>query len=257
MRERERSLLRRSFYRLEELRFRRFEEHQWRTFAACVVTSRREEELVRLRAPGVETAVVANAVDLDFFQPSDSDPRPRTMVFNGVLDYRPNLDAALFLVEGILPRIRKRFPDTVLTVVGRGKPADLKRLEQQGVIATGEVPDIRPFVQSAAVEVVPIRMGGGTRFKVVEGLAMAKPIVSTTLGCEGIDVEHGRHLLVADTAAAFADAVVGLFDDPAAGRALGLAGRELVESRYSWSNAGVLLEELYGRLTTRPRAGSS
>ncbi len=241
----ERSLLRRSFYRLEQARFRRFEERSWREVAGCVVTSDREAEIVAAAAPETPTAVVPNGVDLEYFAPSVSPIEPRTLVFNGVLDYRPNLDAAYFMVDEILPLVRERYRDAKLTIVGRGAdPAEVRRLERSGVTLTGEVPDVRPHLASAAVVVVPIRMGGGTRLKVVEGLAMGKAMVTSTLGCEGINVVDQRDLLIADSPEGFAASVVRLFEDPALGVRLGSAGRVLMEAEYSWASAGRKLETL-------------
>jgi glycosyltransferase involved in cell wall biosynthesis len=111
------------------------------------------------------------------------------------------------------------------------------------------VPDIRPYVQGAAVVAVPVRIGGGTRLKVVEGLAMGKPIVSTSLGCEGLAVRGGEHLLIADDPAAFASRIVEVFENPTRNNELGRAGRRLVEARYSWDLAGERLEALYRQLT--------
>ena len=120
---------------------------------------------------------------------------------------------------------------------------------RRGVDATGEVPDVRPYLQGAEVVVVPIRMGSGTRLKVVEGLAMGRPVVSTTLGCEGVNVRDGEHLLIGDTAAAFAMQIVHLFEHPEVGEALGRAGRQLTEREYSWDYAGERLEQVYQQLS--------
>jgi glycosyltransferase involved in cell wall biosynthesis len=200
---------------------------------------------------------VPNGVDLDFFSPRDLTPERQTVVFNGVLDYRPNLDAAHHLVDEIWPLLAERFPDAKLSIVGRGEPADLRRLSRAGVAVTGEVPDLRPYLASAAVVVVPIRMGGGTRLKVVEGLAMAKAMVSTSIGCEGVDVRDGQQLLVADTPEAFAAAVGRLFEDPRLAHALGAAGRARMEQQYSWELAGRRMEELYERVLGEARNGGS
>jgi len=197
-------------------------------------------------APGQACAVVPNGVDLERFAPSDAAPRRHHAVFNGTLDYRPNIDAALHLVEDVWPLVRRRLPDATLAIVGRGEPAERRRLQQPGVELTGEVPDVRPFLRRAAVVTVPVRMGGGTRLKVLEGLALGRPMVSTTLGCEGIAVRDGEHLLIADGAEAFAGAIVRLFEDAATAGALGAAGRALMERSYSWALAGARLEESLG-----------
>jgi glycosyltransferase involved in cell wall biosynthesis len=250
----ERSRLRRWFHRREEAQFRRFEQGWWRRVDGCLVTSEREEKIVLRVAPATPIAVVPNGVDLDEFRPAQATPQPATAVFNGLLHYRPNLDAAFFLVEEIWPLVQTQRPDARLTIVGRGDDGDLRRLRRPGVEVTGEVPDVRPSLDRAAVVVVPVRMGGGTRLKVLEGLAMEKPMVSTALGCEGVDVRDGEHLLVADSPAAFAAAVIRLFADPAAARALGRAGRARMDEAYSWDLAGSRLDALYDRIATTEAA---
>ena len=241
----ERSLPRRLFNRLEYTRFRRLERAWWRQVDGCAVTSEREAAIVRSHAPKTPLAVVPNGVDLDYFSPREAKPDPQSVVFNGVLDYRPNLDAAHFLADEIWPLVLERVPDARLSIVGRGEPADLRRLDRPGIVPTGEVPDLRPYLASAALVVVPIRMGGGTRLKVVEGLAMAKAMVTTSIGCEGVDVRDGEHLLVANAPDAFAAAVVGLLQDRTLAHALGAAGRARMEERYSWELAGGRMEKLF------------
>ncbi|MBV9547549.1 MAG: glycosyltransferase [Chloroflexi bacterium] len=247
----ERSLARRAFNRVEHLRFRRFEQRWWSRVNGCVVTSEREVPIIQSHAPLTPVAAVPNGVDLDYFRPESNSPDPHTLVFNGILTYRPNLDAAYHLVEDIWPEVLRRCPDAKLTVVGRGKSADLRRLSRPGVVIAGEVPDIRPYLSAAAVVGVPIRIGGGTRLKVVEGLAMGKAMVSTSLGCEGVAVRDGEHLLVADDPQSFARRVVDLFDTPAVGVMLGRAGRALIEREYSWELAGERLHMLYRRVVPR------
>ena len=245
MREGARSPIRKAFYLVEEGRVRRYEQDAWRRSSGLVLTSAREEEMAKEVAPGTATAVVPNGVDTEYFTPDSGEIEPRTIVFNGVLDYRPNLDAALFLADEVLPRVHETHPDARVVVVGRGGPDELNQVRRPNVDATGEVPDVRPHLARAEVVAVPILAGSGTRFKVVEGLAMAKPMVSTAVGCEGIGVEHGRHLLIADSPKDFASAIVRLFDDAALGASLGQAGREFVEREYSWGRAGERLQALY------------
>ena len=241
----ERSLPRRAFNRLESERFRRFEQRWWARVDGCAVTSDRERPIVCAHAPDKPVAVVPNGVDLDYFHPAHTDVEPKSIVFNGILAYRPNFDAAYHLVDDIWPVVRQRCPQARLTIVGRGDPADLRRLRRPGVEVTGEVPDIRPYLASAAVVAVPVRIGGGTRLKVVEGQAMGKAMVSTSLGCEGVAVRDGEHLLIGDDAASFADRVLELFGDPDRRFDLGLAGRRLIEMEYSWEQAGERLEALH------------
>jgi glycosyltransferase involved in cell wall biosynthesis len=249
MHEGERSAIRRAHNRLEERKVRRFEQRWWGRVDGVAVPSSREEVIVRRHAPGTPTAVVPNCVDPEYFSPASDEPDEGTIVFTGLLTYRPNLDAAFHLVDDILPRIRQRHPGVTLTIVGVGRATDLDALRRPGVTVTGWVTDVRPYVRRASVVVAPLRIGAGTRLKVVEGLAMAKPMVSTTIGCEGIDVNSGEHLLVADTPDDFADAVVLLLRDRALGQRLGAAGHRLTRDHYSWEGAAEKLAALYDRLT--------
>jgi polysaccharide biosynthesis protein PslH len=257
MSEGERSLARRAFNRVEYARVRRFEQACWKRADACVVTSEREVVAVRRCAPDSPVAVVPNAVDLDYFAPSNAPAEPRTVIFNGTLNYRPNLDAARYLIDDIWPVVRDRYPDARLTFTGSHDGVDIRSLTRPGVRLLGEVPDIRPSVSRAAVVAVPIRIGGGTRLKVLEALAMGKPIVSTAVGCEGVAVRDGDHLMIADDAPAFAARIFDAFENPGLGDALGQAGRRLVETRYSWELAGASLEALYRQIAGREPARST
>jgi glycosyltransferase involved in cell wall biosynthesis len=244
----ERSLARRAFNTLEYRSYRRFEERSWTRVDGCAVTSGREERIVRAAAPQTLTAVVPNGVDLEFFTQSNAAVEPRTVVFNGTLRYRPNVDAAHYLVDDIWPLTRAQYPDARLIIVGNVPAAEQRSLDQPGVVLTGEVPDIRSYLRRATAVVIPVRMGGGTRLKVLEGLAMGKAMVSTSVGCEGIATRDGVHLLIADDAPTFASRMSQLFADSALRERLGKAGRSLIEAEYSWDLAGGELEALYQRV---------
>ncbi len=247
---------RRLFNRVEYARFRRFEEHWWNRAAGCVVTSDRELPAFSARAPRTAVTVVPNGVDLDYFSPSNAPVDPDTVVFNGILTYRPNYDAARHLIDEVWPHVTRRRPGARLIIVGRALPEDADRLRRPGIEVTGEVPDIRPYLAKAAVVAAPVRIGGGTRLKIVEGLAMGKAMVSTSLGCEGIPVADRTHLMIADQPEAFAARIVELFDRPDLGGELGQAGRELVEREYSWELAGERLEALYERIGAESRVSA-
>jgi len=248
MHEGERSWTRRVYNRGEYRKFRPVEQEAWRTVNGCVLTSEREEVIVRAHAPATQVVVVPNGVDPEYFMPSGHEPTADTLMFNGLLSYRPNFDAAVYLIEEILPRLHQVRPGVTLTIVGFGTPAELDSLRRPGVVVTGVVPDIRPYLEQAAVVVVPIRMGGGTRLKVIEALAMGKAVVSTTIGCEGLRVVDGEHLVKADDADSFASSVALVLADQAKSEGLGRAGRTLMVNEYSWQRSTVQLEELFRRL---------
>jgi glycosyltransferase involved in cell wall biosynthesis len=250
MQQGERSWTRRLYNRVEYRKFRPIEQQFWRKVDGCAVTSEREEAIVQSNAPSTPVTVVSNGVDPDFFMPSGIDSEADTLVFNGLLSYRPNFDAASYLVEDVMPRIDRIRPGVTLTLVGYGTPSELESLRRPNVVLTGMVPDVRPYLERAAVVVVPIRMGGGTRLKVVEALAMAKAVVSTTIGCEGLRVRDGEHLLKADDANSFASSVALLLSDTARAETLGRAGRALMVGEYSWQRSAECLEDLYRRLAS-------
>jgi sugar transferase (PEP-CTERM/EpsH1 system associated) len=244
----EHSAVRRAYNWIEYQKFRREETRTWRRVSGCVTTSRREEEIVRQHAAATSVVTVPNAVDVEYFRPSDQLVDNNVVVMTGLMKYRPNVDAAQYFAGEILPRIRAVRPDVQFVVVG-GDPADeVRRLAGSHVIVTGSVPDVRPYVDTAAVVVVPLRMGSGTRLKVLEGLSMAKPMVSTSVGCEGIDVADGEHLLIRDDAQAFAQGVLDLLQDCDLAAKLGARGRQLVHRQYQWTTVVEQLQGFYDGL---------
>jgi glycosyltransferase involved in cell wall biosynthesis len=178
---------------------------------------------------------VATGVDTSFFVPDGGPESPASLVFTGSMDWYPNEDAILHFMRTILPLVRQAVPAVTLTVVGRN-PTPRLRAAAAGlpVCITGRVDDVRPYVSRAAVYVVPLRIGGGTRLKIFEALAMGKPVISTTIGAEGLPLVPGEHFICSDEPVEFARAVVNLVTDPRRRETLGTAGRRLVEERYSW-----------------------
>jgi polysaccharide biosynthesis protein PslH len=249
----EASPLRRAYSALEWRKVRREERHAWRHLDGCTVTSVRDQEMLLADEPAAHTAVVPNGVDLGFFRPSDSSRQagaeePRTLLFFGAIDYYPNTDAVLFFLHDVLPRLTARYPQLRLCVVGRKPPESIVAQRSENVEITGVVDDVRPWIDRADVVVVPLRIGGGTRLKILEAMAMGKALVSTTLGAEGLDVVSERDLLVANDAEGFVAQVGRLLDDPALGRRIGASARQLVVSRYAWRTAVNRLTAFYDEL---------
>lgn len=206
--------------------------------------SERDRHAIAELAPDLPVDVVPNGVDAARLGAIDGEPEPGRLLFTGTLDYPPNADALRWLCAEILPRVRARRPDARLTVVGRNPPAEIVALAPEVEVA-GWVPDVAPHLRAAAVVVAPLRFGGGTKLKVLEALAAARPLVATPIAAEGIDVADGEHLLVRESADAFAAAVVELLDDRDRARALAQAGRRAVAERYDW---GTLADAMHASL---------
>jgi sugar transferase (PEP-CTERM/EpsH1 system associated) len=206
---------------------------------AITVTSQRECDILQSKLPGSIIEVVPNGVDIDYFNSNIQHEVPGRVVFTGSLAYYPNVDAALFFATYCWPQIRAAVPNATWQIVGRNPLPEVQRLaELPGVSVFASVDDIRPYITSAQVAIAPILIGSGTRLKILEAFAMRKAVVSTSIGCEGLDIEPEQHLLLADHADAFAQAVIHLLQKPEQRQALGTAGRSLVESHYSWQQCG-------------------
>ncbi|MBC7841754.1 MAG: glycosyltransferase [Gemmatimonadaceae bacterium] len=227
----------------------REERSAWRRFDGVVLTSARDRELLHAAAPGTNSVVVPNGVDVAQFQPSASPVDGDTIVFFGANNYFPNHNALLYFIDEILPKVVARRPMVKLQIIGPGvQPAVLERRDPN-VEIVGFVDDVLPYLERAAAIVVPLRVGGGTRLKIVEAMAKSKAIISTHIGAEGIDVTHGHDVLLADTPADFAQHVLTVLADPALGRALGANARELAVNRYAWPSIVAQLEAFYGQLS--------
>ena len=232
---------------LNHLKLRAEEERSWQDVDACAVTSPRDEATIRTALPRALTAVVPNAVDTAFFSPGEK-PRERgTILFYGTLSYYPNLDGLLFFLREVMPIVRRVYPSARLKIVGADPPEAIRRFEARDVTFTGFVPDLRPHLAGASVIIAPLRIGGGTRLKVLEAMAMAAPVVSTSLGAEGIAVTSGREVLLADTAETFAAEIIRVLRDDDLAAELGGAGRRLIETSYDWRASARALEALYRR----------
>jgi glycosyltransferase involved in cell wall biosynthesis len=233
----------------------RYEAQVMRGCDAVLAVADADRGILCELAPDVTIGVVPNGVDTAYFSraamASDrAGPLAfggATLVFSGTLDFRPNVDAVVWFAREVLPRLRLRRPDLRLLVVGKRPAPALRQLADEGaLLLTGAVPDARPYIAGAAVYVVPMRIGGGVRLKLLEALSLEAPVVSTSMGAEGVaGLRAGEHCLLAEDAARFATAILELLGDPARSRALGRAGRALVRERYDWSVIVPRLEALY------------
>lgn len=229
------------------------EERQW--CPRCdlnVAVSEEDRRTLRRLVPGIRCAIAPNGVDINAFQPLPT-RHQQGMVFVGESTWAPNRDALQYFCEAILPSVRAAGGRSPVRWVGRASTALRQEYrERYGVDLTGYVPDVRPYVRDAACYVVPLRVGGGTRLKILDAWAMGKAVVSTSVGCEGLAAEDGRNILVRDDPERFAEAVCAVLKDEALRRRLGLEGRRTAERHYSWERIGESMLPLYTSLLPTP-----
>jgi glycosyltransferase involved in cell wall biosynthesis len=244
------SLYRRLYAGANGRKLRREELGIYRDADGVYLCSAADERRLLDEVPGARTAVIPNAADVEYYQPRPTDPPPdgRTVVYFGLLSTVPNVDGVTHFVQDIWPRIAETHPEARCKIIGGRPPPSLLALAGPRVELTGFVSDLRPLLAAAAAVVVPLRLGGGTRLKIVEAMAMGKAIVSTTLGAEGIEAVPGRDLLTEDQPAAFADAVNRLLAEPGLAARIGQSARQLAAERYAWSGAARTLEGFYRRI---------
>lgn len=226
----------------------RFEGEALRRFDRVIAVSRRDAEALRARfgLPCVEA--IDTGVDLDFFAPTPPPPQPAqdggTVVFTGVMDSPANIEGVRFLLDRVWPILTGTRPNLRALIIGRNPPASLPASAPPNVYFTGTVDDIRVPFAGGHLAVIPLHVGSGTRIKAFEAMAMGRPVVSTAVGVEGLDVVHDQHLLIADDAPAFAAAILRLLADPALGGRLAGAARRLVEDRFSWAHVARQFEAI-------------
>src|ERR1022692_4007889 len=189
-------------------------------------------------------SVIPTGVDTEYFRPCPDPEQPDTMAFTGTMDWMPNEDGVAYFVDKILPLIRHEIPDAAFWAVGRRPPRRIQALASGNVVVTGAVDDIRPYLGKAAVCVIPLRSGSGTRIKIFEAMAMGKAVISTTMGAEGLPVRHGENIVLADAPADFARQVVQLLRDPQRRAQLGRAARQLVEENYGWPSVAAHFDQI-------------
>jgi sugar transferase (PEP-CTERM/EpsH1 system associated) len=233
-------------------RLKGYERRACQAADRVVAVSDTDAAAIRRLDPGLEPIVVPNGVDIEFYTANvtavedGAGPGPLDLVFTAKMDFRPNVDAVLWFAQAVLPLIRQQSPQTRFWVVGKDPHPRLAPLAADpGVVVTGWVEDVRPYIAGAALYVIPLRIGGGTRLKVLEAMAMGKAIVSTTLGCEGFELEPNQELSIADTPDEFAAAVLALLQDPDGRERMGHTAHRYARSLYDWRMIVPLLERAY------------
>jgi glycosyltransferase involved in cell wall biosynthesis len=221
-------------------------------FNQCITVSEADRQLLLDSNPHLHVDVIPNGVDLEKYQPLPlpSETAARSLLFLGNMGYPPCADAALYFCEQIFPIIHKTENTSEFWVVGRDPRPEVLELNNDRIHVTGRVEDVIPYYLQSSICVVPLRAGGGTRLKILEAMALGRPVVSTTIGCEGLNVENGKHLLIADSPAEFAQQTIRLFQDRHLYQRISANGRRLVETQYGWDQIAKKLMDVYSELST-------
>lgn len=229
-----------------------WEPHFARRFDHSIMVSELERKLLHERDATLAVTVIENGVDTGVRRPIEATRGRHALLFVGTLGYPPNADAVIYFVESILPLVRREVPDVTFTVVGGPVPPRVRRLSDgERVRIVGRVPEVVPYYAASDVSVVPLRAGGGTRLKILESMALGRPVVSTSLGCEGLQVVDGEHLLIADDPQTFACKVVELLQAPPLRERIARQARARAEE-VDWKNIGRKLTDLYEELCPEP-----
>ena len=231
--------LSRLFWWVQWQRMRRYERETCAKFDGIVAVSEQDKNLLEREFGARNVLTIPTGIDTEFFSPNEDNVEKNSLVFTGSMDWLPNEDAILFFAREILGKIKLQVPGVKLTVVGRNPSRRLvKELKQYPEIeVAGWVEDVRPFISRHALYIIPLRIGGGTRIKVYEAMALGKAIVSTAVGVEGLPLKDGEHVVLADGAVAFAQAIVKLLRQDEFREALALRGMDFVRRNFSWGKA--------------------
>ena len=236
-------------YWTQQLAFQRYERVLSPKFDAVTCTSDIDAAVFQRHCAEDVIEIIPNGVDVAHYQPDFSAEVPAHLIYIGSMDWYPNEDAVAFFADEVLPQIHAEVPEVKFSIVGGNPSARVQKLaEKEGVVVTGRVPEIKPYFAEATVFVVPLRIGSGTRLKILEALAMGKAIVSTSVGAEGLDLKDGEEIFIANEPTVFAEAVTGLLKDPSLRRRIGESGRARVEQDYDWRSISEKLHQLYTKI---------
>jgi glycosyltransferase involved in cell wall biosynthesis len=219
---------------LHYMMMRRWEPSYAEKFNLCITMSEVDRSLLLSINPHLKIEVIPNGVDTKAYQVLPYDNSTASFIFVGDMDYAPNIDAVMFFAKEILPRIQKEILEVEMWVVGINPAATLKRIDGNVVHITGRVEDVRSYYQRSNICVIPLRAGGGTRLKILESMALGRPVVSTTIGCEGLDVSDGVNIFIADDPEEFAKKILLLLNNKELRQQIISNARKLVETHYDW-----------------------
>ncbi|HWZ46046.1 MAG TPA: glycosyltransferase [Candidatus Saccharimonadales bacterium] len=255
----ERHPLKRFIFQREWAKTRTIEEKVCQSFDHVITVSKDDSRVLRQEFDVRSCSSIPTGVDTDFFRPPDHAPEPGRLVFVGSMDWHPNEDGMLWFLHEVFPRIRRAAPGVSLSIVGRSPSSRLRAVAagDPSVEITGWVADVRPHLARAEVVVVPLLVGGGTRIKIPEAMAMAKPVVSTPVGAEGLPFQDGREIRIAERPGDFAQAVLELLRNAALREEIGMAAHREVVAKCGWDGVTERLEQILDRWSGPPRARRS
>ena len=234
------------------LRTKRYEGNVLKKFDTCIVVNPQEQRTMQSLFPSINIVVVPIGVDAEFFKPLNEAEEWPSLIFVGNMFAPYNIDAVLYFYSQVYQEIRRQLPKLKLYIVGRSPAEEIKRLSSdECVIVTGYVEDVRPYLARACVVIAPFISGTGTKTKVLEAMAMGKPVVSTSIGVRGINVSPGENAIVADKPAEFAQRIIELLLDRRLRQEIGRNGRRLVETSYLWEKAAEQLNDIFEEITRR------
>ena len=244
-------------YGIEAGKMLRYERRALRKFHHVIAVSENDRQEMLKLAPECAISVVPTGVDTAKYPvaPPSTTP-PIRIVFTGSMDWEPNIDAVAYFCQDIFPQIRAEFPSAIFQIVGRNPYPRVKQLASDSVEVTGTVRSVADYLRDATLVVVPLRIGGGTRLKIFEAMAMGKAVVSTSIGAEGLDVKNGRDIILADDAAALSQAIILLLRDTALRRQYEEAAAKLA-ARYDWSNVAQLFADILRQVSSRTGSPSA
>lgn len=245
------NVLLKMYYWLKLFRLKKYELKIYAKFDRVVFISKVDEQTIFSLSNGKldNLATIPFGIDIPEIKSNKHSTKPLSLVFTGNMPYFPNIDAMLYFCKDIFPIVKKEFPDLRLYIVGKNPgPEILKLSEPNDIMVTGEVEDIRVWLEKAAIFVCPLRYGSGMKIKILEAMAMAKPIVSTSVGVEGIKIKNGENIIIADNSTSFASKTIELLRNENLRNHIGENGRKLVEKEYRWEKASSEFNNLYSEV---------
>jgi polysaccharide biosynthesis protein PslH len=242
----EKSIFKRVKLAMDWLPMRSWEPATAMKFDKVVVVSDSDRETLKQKATGANIYVIPNGIDTASQQPIPMMENRKNVLIVGTLDYEPNVDAILYFNESIFPLLLDKASDATLTIVGRNPGPEIESLaDDRSIRIAANVPDVRRYYQEAAVSAVPLRSGGGTRIKILESMALGVPVVSTSIGCEGLEAIDGDHILIADRPADFAQKIYDVISDINLAKRIAENARRLIENKYDWNMIAQQLNKAY------------